>query len=170
MNPNITPHHPTALDQLLYTIAHTSRILQIDAGEIQSLTATPDGCMVSLNGKAWTIHVPRCEYSNLFTADRKARSQSLQATQHLTYESLWTVWNENSDDRYHVIVSRNFLHCDCADWQKQAEAFGYLTVSCEHCYAVLARYGFGTLRDFLKSQQLESSQAQATGNQKATVG
>ncbi|MDV3002410.1 MAG: hypothetical protein N5P05_004065 (plasmid) [Chroococcopsis gigantea SAG 12.99] len=169
MNPNTTPYQATALDQLLYTIAHTTRILQIDAGQIEALTATPDGCMVFLKGKPWTIHIPQREYSKLFVADRKARSQSLQVTQHLTYDSLWTVWNEDSDDRYRVIVSKKFLHCDCQDWELQAQAFGYLTVGCEHCYAVLARLGFGTLKDFLKSWQSQTSQAQAAGNQQVTV-
>jgi hypothetical protein len=167
MNPPVEPF-PNALDRLLYTATATARILQITTDDIETLTAADDGCRVSLQGKAPTIDVPRTEYIRQFVADRQARSQTLTATQNIDNKTVWTVWNESNDNRYTVTVTRDFVHCDCPDWQNQQEAFAQVKVCCKHGYAVLRQLGFGTLKDYLKAWRADGklSQLQAKLTQK----
>lgn len=161
-------YQTTALDRLLYTASATARILQVTTDDIETVTAGDEGCQVSLRGKAGTIEIPRADYIRQFVADRQARSQSLSATQHIDDKTVWTVWNESNDNRYTVTVTRDFVHCDCPDWQNQQEAFGHVKVCCKHGYAVLRQLGFGTLKDYLKAWRTDGklSQLQAKLTQK----
>lgn len=152
MNPIPTqPYEPTPLDQLLYTFAAAAQIIGIDINQIDNLIPYELGCQVILKNKSWSILIKQTDFLVQFVNIRKARARALVATQYLDDNNQSTVWNEANNNRYHLTVTTEFIYCECPDWQRQHEVFGHEKVCCKHSYAVLARLGFSSLRDYLKS-------------------
>jgi predicted nucleic acid-binding Zn finger protein len=87
-----------------------------------------------------------------FVDFRKAQIKALKVTERLDLANHYTVRNLHKDTAYVVEVRREGVFCTCEDFRNQLNLLGW--GCCKHGYAVLAKLGFSSLRDYIKAQTI----------------
>ena len=91
-----------------------------------------------------------------FVEDRKSRSKSIQVTQNLFANRVYTARNPTNGNTYTVIAS-DAIECQCADYRAQLAFIG--KGCCKHGYAVLRSLGFSSLSDFQAIERMKRTPA-----------
>ena len=91
--------------------------------------------------------VPKAEFKNHFVEWRREAAQALRVVLWATDSQRYTVHNDAKGSAYVVDVFPAAVTCTCEDYQNQFTFWGKGV--CKHCYAVLLRLGYGSLREYL---------------------
>ena len=111
----------TKADQLLYTRKAVSRLMNIDYKDIEFIYVADTFVLVGLYNDS--VKLDKSAFKEMFVNDRKAKAQTMTATQHVNNESRFTVRNHGNGHRYQVQATDHSIECECEDYRKQNAAF-----------------------------------------------
>jgi hypothetical protein len=101
-----------------------------------------------------SIYLTVRDFQVSYAEERKERAKGLKVTQRLDDECAFTVRNENKNHVYTVDCLNKAIRCNCPDFEISTKAMNTDKVCCKHGYAVLNLLGYGSLKEYIKSDSL----------------
>jgi translation elongation factor EF-Ts len=137
----------TSAQQLVFSVSAVRRILGVSSELEIKVRVWAKVLWIHVAGRRPTF-VSKQALLLHFVEWRKATSRSLQVTQFIARNDLFTVRNKGKRSVYKVQIYTGGVRCECEDFKNQSLFLG--RACCKHCYAVLGHLGFGSLADYIE--------------------
>lgn len=127
---------------LVFSKAAIARILKVSKSDVLEMRLFFKVVWVHLKGQRPTF-ISKKVFLQHFADWRKERSSEVVLWPDRELQGVW-----QSENGYQVIVSDDFLSCECEDFKNQNRA-GMKKCCCKHLYKGLELLGYGSLKDYL---------------------
>jgi hypothetical protein len=136
---------------ILFSAAAVRRLLGVSQSVKVQIQVWAKVIWVWIKGKRPTL-ISKALFKTHFVEWRKRQARDLTVTKRLDLANHYTVRNEIKDTAYILEARADGLFCTCDDFNNQLEFFG--RGCCKHGYAVLVRFGFGSLSEYITAQKV----------------
>ena len=137
---------------MLYTKASAATILGVKSSQIKTIELVENSDRVNVNGD---IEIPKEEFMKEFVAKRKRSSVKVSIAEHPFKKSEYIATSSNDNVFYSLVPQSDRVTCTCMDYQHQVERLG--RGCCKHGYALLAKFGYDSLKDYVLAISKESA-------------
>lgn len=136
---------------ILFSAAAVRRLLGLSQSAKVQIQVWAKVVWVWVKGKRPTF-LSKQAFKSHFVEWRKRQARDLTVTKRLDLANHYTVRNEAKDSVYILEARADGLFCTCDDFNNQLEFFG--RGCCKHGYALLARFGFESLSEYITAQKV----------------
>lgn len=139
------------VSNILFSAAAVRRLLGLSQSAKVQIQVWANVIWVWVKGKRPTF-LSKQVFKAHFVEWRKLQARDLTVTKRLDVPNHYTVRNEAKNSVYILEARADGLFCTCDDFNNQLEFFG--RGCCKHGYAVLVRFGFGSLSEYITAQKV----------------